>query len=133
ARPGEHDEVRGQSDAHVVQHLLRRGERRRQLAGRRRRAAGAHPRRAARVACAWSLAAASAAPHDRWRAGVSAIVRVLLGVWEFFVGDDWLTALGVAVALGLTALLAGAGVAAWWVLPAAVLGLLALSLRRAAR
>lgn len=59
--------------------------------------------------------------------------RVLLGIWDFIVGDDWLTALGVVAALGLTALLAGTGAAAWWLLPAAVLVLLALSLRRAAR
>jgi hypothetical protein len=56
-----------------------------------------------------------------------------LAVWEFVVGDDWRTALGVALALALTALIAGAGVAAWWVMPAAVLGLLALSIRRAVR
>jgi hypothetical protein len=55
------------------------------------------------------------------------------GVWDFIVGDDWPTALGVALALGLTALLADAGSSAWWVLPPAVLGLLALSVRRAAR
>jgi hypothetical protein len=57
----------------------------------------------------------------------------LLGVWEFVVGDDWRTALGVVLALGLTALLAETAVAAWWVMPLAVLGLLALSIRRAAR
>jgi hypothetical protein len=56
-----------------------------------------------------------------------------LAVWDFVVGDDWRTALGVAVALGLTALVAGAGVASWWVMPLAVLGLLALSIARAAR
>lgn len=55
------------------------------------------------------------------------------GVWEFVVGDDWITAAGVVVALGVTALVAGAGVAAWWVMPVAVIGLLALALRRAAR
>jgi hypothetical protein len=54
-------------------------------------------------------------------------------VWEFVAGDDWVTALGIVVALGLTAILAGAGVAAWWVMPAAVVALLALSLRRARR
>lgn len=54
-------------------------------------------------------------------------------VWEFVVGDDPVTALGVVVALGVTALIAGAGAAAWWVMPLAVLGLLVLSLRRAAR
>ncbi len=57
----------------------------------------------------------------------------LTGVWEFVVGDDWLTALGVVLALALTALLAAASVAAWWVMPPAVVGLLALSIRRAAR
>jgi hypothetical protein len=56
-----------------------------------------------------------------------------LAVWDFVVGDDWRTALGVAGALGLTALIAGAGVAAWWIMPMAVIALLALSLRRAAR
>ena len=54
------------------------------------------------------------------------------GVWEFIVGDDWVSALGVVVALGVTAALAGAGVAAWWVMPVAVVALLALSLHRAA-
>jgi hypothetical protein len=51
--------------------------------------------------------------------------------WNFIVGDDWLVAAGVAVALGVTALLARAGVNAWWLLPAAVALLLADSLRRA--
>jgi hypothetical protein len=37
------------------------------------------------------------------------------------------------LALGVTALIAAAGAPAWWVMPVAALGLLALSLRRAAR
>jgi hypothetical protein len=53
------------------------------------------------------------------------------GAWEFIVGDDWLTALGIVLALGLTALLAAASVAAWWVMPPAVVALLALSVWRA--
>ncbi len=57
----------------------------------------------------------------------------LAGAWEFVVGDDWRTALGVVLALALTALLADAAIAAWWVMPPAVVGLLALSIRRAAR
>jgi hypothetical protein len=57
----------------------------------------------------------------------------LLAVWGFIVGDDWRTAIGVALALVLTALIAQTGVSAWWVMPFAVLGLLALSIRRAAR
>jgi hypothetical protein len=55
------------------------------------------------------------------------------GFWNFVVGDDWRTALGVVLALALTALLASAGISAWWVMPPAVLRLLALSIRRAAR
>jgi hypothetical protein len=57
----------------------------------------------------------------------------LLAVWDFVVGDDWRTAIGVALALALTALVAALGISAWWVMPLAVLGLLALSIRRAAR
>jgi hypothetical protein len=55
------------------------------------------------------------------------------GAWDFVVGDDWLIALGVVLALGLTALLASASLSAWWVMPPAVVGLLALSIWRAAR
>lgn len=58
---------------------------------------------------------------------------LVVGVWEFVVGDDWRTALGVVLALALTAALAETAVAAWWVMPLAVLVLLALSVRRAAR
>lgn len=58
--------------------------------------------------------------------------RPLLAVWEFVVGEDWRTAIGVGAALALTALMADDGVAAWWVMPGAALGLLALSTRRAA-
>ncbi len=57
----------------------------------------------------------------------------LAGVWEFVVGDDWPTAVGVVLALALTALLAAADMSAWWVMPPAVVGLLALSVRRAAQ
>jgi hypothetical protein len=57
----------------------------------------------------------------------------VLGVWDFIVGDDWVTAAGVVVALGATAAIAGAGVSAWWVMPVAIVAILCLSLRRAAR
>jgi len=64
----------------------------------------------------------------------TARARTLLsGVWDFVVGDDWRAAVGVVAALALTALLAGAGVSAWWVMPIAVLALLVWSVRRAAR
>jgi hypothetical protein len=55
---------------------------------------------------------------------------LLLAAWDFVVGDDWRTAIGVVLALTLTALLAATGIAAWWVMPPAVLGLLALSVLR---
>jgi membrane protein implicated in regulation of membrane protease activity len=64
---------------------------------------------------------------------VSVLRRIALAIWEFVTGDDWVTAAGVAAAVAGTAILAGAGVAAWWVLPLAVPLLLAASLRRAAR
>jgi hypothetical protein len=62
---------------------------------------------------------------------MSRLRRAALAVWDFVVGDDWRVALGVVAAIGLTALVATSSVAAWWVLPLAVVGLLADSLRRA--
>lgn len=53
--------------------------------------------------------------------------------WGFVIGDDWLVAVLVAAAIGATAILAASGVAAWWLLPLAVLLILWLSLRRAIR
>jgi hypothetical protein len=64
---------------------------------------------------------------------MSRVSAVVLGIWEFVVGDDWRVALGVAVAIAVTALIATSTVAAWWVLPVGVVALLADSLRRAAR
>lgn len=54
-------------------------------------------------------------------------------LWDFVVGDDWRIALGVAVALGVTAVAAGSGVTAWWIMPVATAALLMGSLWRAAR
>jgi hypothetical protein len=54
-------------------------------------------------------------------------------LWDFVVGDDWRIAAGVVVALGITALVAGAAAAAWWILPVAVIALLAASVWHAAR
>ena len=52
--------------------------------------------------------------------------------WDFVVGDDWRVAVGIAVALGLTALLATTSAPAWIVMPLAVAAVLWLSLRRVA-
>jgi hypothetical protein len=64
---------------------------------------------------------------------MSRITLALLAIWEFIVGDDWRTAVGVVVAIGLTAAIAAAGVPAWWVMPIAVVVLLGVSIRRALR
>ena len=52
--------------------------------------------------------------------------------WDFVVGDDWRSAAGVVVAIGVTAALVASGVDAWWLMPVAVAAVLWLSLRRAA-
>ena len=54
-------------------------------------------------------------------------------IWDFVVGADWQVGAGVVVAIGATAVVATTNVAAWWVLPVAVAGLLALTLWRASR
>jgi hypothetical protein len=56
-----------------------------------------------------------------------------LAIWEFVAGDDWRLALGVIVVLGLTAIAAAFGLAAWWVAPALVPLFLLGSVRRALR
>lgn len=61
------------------------------------------------------------------------VKSLLRFVWDFVVGDDWRIAAGVIVGLSLTAIAAGAGLSAWWILPAAVALLLSLSVWRAAR
>ena len=52
---------------------------------------------------------------------------------DFVLGEDPRIAVVVVVGLGATALLAWGGAAAWWVLPVAVAGALAHSVRRQAR
>jgi hypothetical protein len=53
--------------------------------------------------------------------------------WDFVIGDDWLVAALVVVAIGATAALAAGDITAWWLLPVAVPLILWLSLRRAIR
>jgi hypothetical protein len=53
-------------------------------------------------------------------------------IWDFVIGDDWRIAAGVAVALGITALVADTDVAAWWIMPVAVVLLLGVSVWRMA-
>ncbi len=63
---------------------------------------------------------------------MSRIEAFLRFLWDFVVGDDWRIALGAAIALGATALVSGTGVAAWWILPVVVAGLLSFSVLSAA-
>ena len=53
--------------------------------------------------------------------------------WDFVIGDDWLAAVLVAIAIGATAAVAHDGVTAWWLMPLAAPLVLWLSLRRAIR
>ena len=54
-------------------------------------------------------------------------------LYEFVVGDDWTIAVGVAAAIGASAVVVHRGWAGWWLAPLAVVGLLSWSLWRAAR
>jgi hypothetical protein len=60
------------------------------------------------------------------------VVAFLRFWYDFIVGDDWRVAVGVVAAIALTALLAARDVAAWWLMPLAVIVVLFASLRRAA-
>ena len=62
---------------------------------------------------------------------MSRVLAVARFWYRFILGDDWLIAAGVAAAIGVTALLADGGVAAWWAMPLAVVTLLVGSVRRA--
>jgi hypothetical protein len=60
------------------------------------------------------------------------VIAFLRFWYDFIVGDDWRVAVGVVAAIGVTAILAGANVSAWWVLPLGVVVALFASLRRVA-
>jgi hypothetical protein len=61
-------------------------------------------------------------------------VRRFLGFWcGFVIGEDWLSAFGLLLAVGLTAGLAHADLSAWWAMPCAVAALLVASVWRLVR
>jgi hypothetical protein len=64
---------------------------------------------------------------------MSSLVALGRFLYDFVIGDDWRVAVGVVVAGAVTALLAAEGVPAWWFPPLAVVAILYMSLRRAAR
>jgi len=57
----------------------------------------------------------------------------LLFWYDFIVGDDWIIAAGVVLALVVSALLARREQNAWWVMPLAVVVMLAVSIWRETR
>jgi hypothetical protein len=61
------------------------------------------------------------------------VIAFLRFWYEFVVGDDWRVAFGIVTAIALTAVLAAAGLASWWLMPLAVVATLFGSLRRATR
>jgi hypothetical protein len=64
---------------------------------------------------------------------MSYVVAFLRFWYDFIIGDDWFVAAGIVVAIALTALIAHHDIAAWWLMPLAVVALLAGSLLRAVR
>jgi len=53
--------------------------------------------------------------------------------WDFVVGDDWISAACIVVAIAATAAVATTDVPAWWPMPLAAAAALYLTLRRAVR
>ena len=53
--------------------------------------------------------------------------------WDFVIGDDWRVAVAVVAALAVTRGVATTAAPAWWILPAAVVAVLPLSLWRVVR
>jgi len=64
---------------------------------------------------------------------VNYIKRFFTFWYDFIVGDDWRVAAGVVIAFVLSALLVRSGEDAWWLMPLAVVALLAFSLWHATR
>ena len=58
------------------------------------------------------------------------VARFFAFWYDFIVGDDWTVAVGVVVALIITGLLVAAHVTAWWLMPIAVVLLMAGSVWR---
>ncbi|MGH3510000.1 MAG: hypothetical protein ACRDPI_07190 [Nocardioidaceae bacterium] len=65
---------------------------------------------------------------------ILARLRAFGAFWyDFVVGDDWLVAAGIVVAFVITYVAARHHPGVWWVIPAAVVVLLPVSLWRASR
>jgi hypothetical protein len=64
---------------------------------------------------------------------MSSIINFLRFWYNFIVGDDWIIAAGVVLALVVSAVLARRDLNAGWVMPLAVVVMLAVSIWREAR
>jgi hypothetical protein len=62
---------------------------------------------------------------------VNYVVAFLRFWYDFVVGDDGWVAVGIGLGIGLTAVVASADVASWWVMPVVVAVTAVASLRRA--
>jgi hypothetical protein len=61
-------------------------------------------------------------------------IKAFAAFWyDFVIGDDWLVAAGVVIALAVTYGVSRTSVPAWWLLPLALAVLLPVSLWRGAR
>jgi hypothetical protein len=61
-------------------------------------------------------------------------IKAFAAFWyDFVIGDDWLVAAGVVIALAVTYGVSQTSVPAWWLLPLALAVLLPVSLWRGAR
>ena len=61
-------------------------------------------------------------------------IKAFAAFWyDFIIGDDWLVAAGVVIALAVTYAVSRTSVPAWWLLPLALAVLLPVSLWRGAR
>lgn len=53
--------------------------------------------------------------------------------YDFVIGDDWMIAVGVVLALAITAFVPAGNLPAWWIVPVAIMVVLPFSLWRATR
>lgn len=64
---------------------------------------------------------------------MASLRKFLLFWFDFIVGDDWVIAAGVVIALFAASQLALHGLKAWWLMPVATAALLAMSIWREGR
>ncbi|MGH7687251.1 MAG: hypothetical protein ACREN2_10605 [Candidatus Dormibacteria bacterium] len=67
------------------------------------------------------------------RPPISWVVGFVMFWYHFIVGDDWTLAVAVAIGLAVTAVLHANGTNIWWLVPAMVIIIVGVDLRRASR